>query len=56
MERFNLKKLNDVKGQEPIVLRRQIGLQLWKTWTLRWKIIVLGKLIDKILKNQPNIV
>jgi hypothetical protein len=28
MERFNLKKLNDVEGKE---LKSQIGSQLWKT-------------------------
>jgi hypothetical protein len=31
MERFNLKKLNEVKSN--FVLRSQIGLQLWKIWT-----------------------
>jgi hypothetical protein len=34
-ERFNLKKLNNVEGKEQIVLRSQIGLQLWKIWTQR---------------------
>jgi hypothetical protein len=33
MERFNLKRF---------VLRSQTGLQLWKIWTLRWKLIVPG--------------
>jgi endonuclease/exonuclease/phosphatase family metal-dependent hydrolase len=33
MERFNLKK----EGKEQFALRSQIGLQLWKIWTQRWK-------------------
>jgi hypothetical protein len=40
-ERFNLKQLNEVKSN--IMSRSQIGLQLWKFWTQRWKLIVLGK-------------
>jgi hypothetical protein len=30
MERFNLKKLNDVEGKEQFLLKSQIGLQPWK--------------------------
>jgi hypothetical protein len=37
MERFNLKKFNDVEGKSNFALRSQIGLQLWKIWTQRWK-------------------
>jgi hypothetical protein len=49
MERFNLKKLNDVEGKEQnFVLRSQIGLQLWKIWTQRWKLIVPGKRVERI--------
>jgi hypothetical protein len=33
MERFNLKKLKEVKSNS--VLMSQIGLQLWKIWMLR---------------------
>jgi hypothetical protein len=39
IERFNLKKLNEVEGK----LRHQTGLQLWKIWTKRWKLRVRGK-------------
>jgi hypothetical protein len=39
----NLNKLNEVEGKEHIVLRSQIGLQLWEIWTKRWKLIVPGK-------------
>jgi hypothetical protein len=31
MERFNLKKLNEVDGRKHIMLKSQTGLQLWKT-------------------------
>jgi hypothetical protein len=34
MERFNLKKLNEVGGKEQY---HKIGLQLWKIWMQRWK-------------------
>jgi hypothetical protein len=42
MERFNLKKLNDVEGKEQIVL------QLWKIWTQRCRLLVNGKRLEKI--------
>jgi hypothetical protein len=45
---FNLKKLNEVEGKREIALRSQIGLQLWKIWTLRWKLIALGKRLERI--------
>jgi hypothetical protein len=32
-EMINIKKLSEVEGKEQFVLRSQIGLQLWKTWT-----------------------
>jgi hypothetical protein len=48
MERFNLKKLNEVGVKSNFVLRSQIGLQLWKIWTQRWKLIVPGKQLDRI--------
>jgi hypothetical protein len=46
MERFNPKKLNEVKGN--IVMRSQIGLQLWNIWTQRFKLMVPGKLLEII--------
>jgi hypothetical protein len=47
-ERFNLKKLNKIEGKEHFVLRSQIGLQFCKIWMLRWKLIVLGKRLERI--------
>jgi hypothetical protein len=43
MQRFNLKKLNEVESREKYHVEVSIGLQLWKIWTLRWKLIVPGK-------------
>jgi hypothetical protein len=36
------------------VLRIQIGLQLWKIWRLRWILIVLWKLLERIPTFQPK--
>jgi hypothetical protein len=44
IERFNLKKLNEVEGKEKYRAVVSHRLQLWKIWTLRWKLIVPGKL------------
>jgi hypothetical protein len=30
-KKFNIKKLNEVEGKEHIVLKSQMGSQLWKT-------------------------
>jgi hypothetical protein len=46
MERFNLKKLNEVEGKEKF--RSQINLELWKIWTQRWKLIFLRKRLERI--------
>jgi hypothetical protein len=48
MERFNLKKLNDVEGKEKYRVEASKGLQLWKIWTQRWKLIVPGKRLQRI--------
>jgi hypothetical protein len=45
MDGFNLRKFNEKRS---IVLKFQIGLQLWKIWILRWILIVHGKLLEKI--------
>jgi hypothetical protein len=50
MERFNLRKLNDIEGKEQFrVEASKIGLQLW-----RWKLIVPGKRLERIYKFQPK--
>jgi hypothetical protein len=45
--RFNLNKLND-RVKSNFVLWSHIGLQLWKIWTLRWKLIVPGVLLESV--------
>jgi hypothetical protein len=56
--RFNLKQINKVEGKDNTMLRSQIGLQLWKTWTQKWKLIVqlivLGKRLERIQNFQPK--
>jgi hypothetical protein len=51
MHSFHIVRLNTKSG---IVLRSQIGLQLWKIWTFKRIIIVLVNLLEKILKFQPK--
>jgi hypothetical protein len=46
MEMFNLKKLNEVENKEKFRIESQMGLQLRKSWALRWKLIVLGKRLE----------
>jgi hypothetical protein len=48
MERFNLKKLNNVEGKEQFCVEVSNSLKLWKIWTQRCKLIVLGKLLERI--------
>jgi hypothetical protein len=47
MERFNLKKLNDVEGKEQYRVEVS-GLQPWKIWTQMWKLKVPGKRLERI--------
>jgi hypothetical protein len=47
MKRFNLKKLNEVDRKEKY---RVCSLKLWKILTLRWKLIVLGKRLERMSK------
>jgi hypothetical protein len=55
-ERFNLKNLHEVEYSESILLGSQTGLQLWKIWLLRLKVIVLGKQLESLFRFQPKIV
>jgi hypothetical protein len=48
MERFNLKKLNEVGVERDIMLRSETGVQLWKIWMQEWILIVLGKRLERI--------
>jgi hypothetical protein len=44
MERFNLKKLNQVHGEEKF----HVEVSNRKIWTQRWNLIVLGKGLERI--------
>jgi hypothetical protein len=48
MERYNLKELKELKGKEKY--QSQIGSQFWKTLTMMWILIKLGKLLERIYK------
>jgi hypothetical protein len=67
MERFNLKKLNDVEGKEQfcvVVSNRLTALEdldaeveinsAWETIRKNTKISVLGKRLDRTQKFQPK--
>jgi hypothetical protein len=43
MERFNLRKLREAEGKEQIVLRSQVGSQLWNIWMLGWTLRMLAE-------------
>jgi hypothetical protein len=50
MERFSLKKLNEIESKEKYCLRSKIGVQLWNIRTLKWKLIELGKRLERLTK------
>jgi hypothetical protein len=54
MERFNLKRLHEVKGKVQYRVEVSNRLQLWKIWTQRWILIEPGKLLERISKFQPK--
>jgi hypothetical protein len=47
IERFNLKKLNDV-GVKSMRTKLQIDLQLWKTWMMMLTSVGLGKVLQRL--------
>jgi hypothetical protein len=53
IEKFNLRKLNEIQSKAQYLLRSQISLQLWKIWMMRWILIVLRKLTETVSKFQP---
>jgi hypothetical protein len=54
MERFNVRKLNEVEGKEQYQVKPQTGSQLWKTYIMMWTSIYIGKLLERISKFQPK--
>jgi hypothetical protein len=43
MERFNLKKLNEVEGKEQYLVEVSNRFAALEIWTQRWKLILPGK-------------
>jgi hypothetical protein len=54
MEKFNLKKSKEIGVESSIVLKSQVGSNLWNTYTLWWILIDLGKLSERKSKIQPG--
>jgi hypothetical protein len=50
MERFNLKKLNEVDGEEKYRVEVHNRFAALEAKTLKWKLIVLGKRSERISK------
>jgi hypothetical protein len=48
MERFNLKKLNDVEGKEQHRVEVSNRFAALEDWMQRWKLIVSGKRLERI--------
>jgi hypothetical protein len=48
IERFNFEKLNKLEDKEQFYVEISSNLRLWKIWMLRWKLIVLEKLLERI--------
>jgi hypothetical protein len=47
VKRFSLKEINKVEGKEKYRFEVSSSLQLWNIWTMRWKLIELGKWLDR---------
>jgi hypothetical protein len=54
METFRLKTVMRQRANSSIVFRSQMGLQLRKIWMQRWKLIELGKLLERVSKFEPK--
>jgi hypothetical protein len=48
MERFNLKRLNEVEGKEKYHVQVSNGFAALKIWTLRLKLMLSGKQLERI--------
>jgi hypothetical protein len=48
MEWFNLKNLKEVEGKERYLVEVPIRFSAWKISVRRWKLIALGKRLEKI--------
>jgi hypothetical protein len=48
MKRFSLKKLNKIEGKEQYLVEVSNGIAALEDLDLRWILIVLGKLLERI--------
>jgi hypothetical protein len=51
MERFTLKKLNEVEGKEQYHVEISNGFAALENLRLRWMLVKLGKLLERILSH-----
>jgi len=54
MERFNLKKLNDVAVKEQHEIKVSIGMWFWKTLMMMWTSVGLEKRIKENMKDSDT--
>jgi fructosamine-3-kinase len=54
MEGFSLKKLNELEGKEQFRVEVSNRFSTSEIWTQRWKLIVLEKQLERILKFHPK--
>jgi hypothetical protein len=47
-ERFKLKKLNEIEGKEQFCVELSNMFSASEDWTLRWKLMVFGKRLERI--------
>jgi hypothetical protein len=54
LERFDLRKLDDIGVMEWYQVEILIDLLLWSTLMRVWSLIVLGKALEKISRPHPR--
>jgi hypothetical protein len=54
VERFNLKKLNEIEGEEQYYVEVSNRFVVWKIWMLKWKLIVPGKRLEREKKKRES--
>jgi hypothetical protein len=54
VERFNLKELNEAEGKKQYCIEVSDRFRALEDLNTRWKLIVPGKLLQRISKFQPK--
>jgi hypothetical protein len=54
MERFSLKKLKKIETKEQYEVENSNRFAVWKTYTMIWILIELGKLLERVSEFQPK--